>query len=110
MTDCENGDEVVALDLEQRHVARRAERNDQLTQQRIAGRSFAITERRLLETPDPVANGVQRAIGKYPVPWVTFENELVEPNDVSLRFSREANAIGQLTAAERLAFDTMRSS
>lgn len=53
-------DAAVVNDLEQRHIACAAERDDQFAQERT-GAGFAAGERGRLQEPDAVPDGLQRA-------------------------------------------------
>lgn len=100
-----NRDDVAALDLEESYIPRRAERNDKLAQKRAAlAAGPSVTERGTLETGDSVADGFQRALRQRPVRHIALKYEFIQPNQVILGFTCEADAERHFAAAARLAF------
>ena len=72
MPDCQNGDDLIAFNLKQHHVAAGIEADHQLPQERVRQPRLAAALRGHFKHGDAVADGLQRALGHGEVAFGTL--------------------------------------
>ncbi|EGD16652.1 hypothetical protein XGA_4786 [Xanthomonas hortorum ATCC 19865] len=72
MPDCQNGDDLIAFNLKQQHVAAGTEADHQLAQERICHPRLAAAQRRQFKYGDAIADGLQRTLGHGEVAFGTL--------------------------------------